>query len=154
VWAEGLRTRPDAFLLTEDELLAIPDAQFVKGIVANTYLGAFAGETLQGFVVARRGGVTRLRHTADIGPLYVIPTLQGCGAGRALMQAVLDQLIADGVLQVELAVDQANNAAFALYTAIGFQVFGTRPRSVILGSDPRTDYLMMKALDGVDLGLA
>ncbi|PJI84684.1 ribosomal protein S18 acetylase RimI-like enzyme [Yoonia maricola] len=153
LWVDGLQRTPDLFLLTEDELRAISDADFAQRICGAVYLGAFERNILQGFVVFRRGSVERLRHTADIGPLYVVPMMQGRGVGRSLMKAALDWLVNDGVSQVELTLDETNAAALGLYQSLGFQTFGRRPRSVIVADQPRTDLLMMKSLDGFDLGL-
>lgn len=148
VWAEGLRLQPAAFLLSVAELDAIPEEQFVKGFSAGLTFGAFENDALQGFVVARRSPFERLRHTADIGPIYVTQAAQGRGIGRALLVAVLDQLIADGTAQVELTVDAQNAAAIGLYQSLGFTTFGTRPRSVVIDGVARTDHLMIKILDG------
>ncbi len=151
LWADGLRRDPSAFLLTEDELLAIPDDRFAADIPTQDWFGAFVGDDLAGYVVARRGGVTRLRHTADIGPLYVAPQAQRQGMGRALMQRLLDHLRETGLLQAELTVDAQNTRACALYRALGFSVIGRRPRSVMIDGVARTDLLMIRALDGTDL---
>ncbi|NNK15937.1 MAG: GNAT family N-acetyltransferase [Sulfitobacter sp.] len=151
LWSEGLRQMPAAFLLTEAELLAIPEERFAANIDGALHLGTFADGRLLGFVIARRGGVARLRHTADIGPLYVSMTAQGRGLGRALMQAALDTLTGQGLKQVELTVDETNTAAVGLYKDLGFTAFGRRPRSVIVNGIDRTDILMIRALDGAEL---
>ncbi len=55
-WAEALRTASAYFLLTEDELFAIPESSFVRNIESGYYIGAFDhDEEMVGFVVARRG---------------------------------------------------------------------------------------------------
>lgn len=151
LWAEGLRLRPEAFLLTEAELEATAEESLAAGIASALHYGAFQDDILVGFVIARRGGAERLRHTADIGPLYVTQGAGGQGHGHALMTAVLNQLKLDGLLQVELSVDAANAAAIALYEKLGFIPFGRRPRSVFVNGKPRTDFLMIRSLDGTDL---
>ena len=152
LWADGLMRVPSAFLFSAEEVRAIPNRDVERGLQANLTLGAFdAGNRLVGFVSARRGGPKRMRHMADVGPLYVRPEAQGQGFGRALMEAVLQQLAEAGVQQAELCVDVENTQAQALYHALGFVVFGRRPRSVLIDGVGRDDVLMIKALDGADL---
>jgi ribosomal protein S18 acetylase RimI-like enzyme len=151
-WAEALRSAPTYFLLTEDELLAIPESSFANGIENGHYVGAFDhGGQLIGFVVARRGGPVRLKHTADIGPLYVHEKSQGQGIGRALMENLCERLKADGLLQSELTVDATNHRAITLYKSLGFVEFGLRPRSVFVEKLARNDLMMMIAFDGTIL---
>lgn len=152
LWAEGLTAVPTAFLMSAEEVRAIPNKEIASRLEAHLYLGAF-DETgrLVGFVVARRGAPQRLRHTADIGPLYVRDSAQGQGVGRKLMEALLQHLTEAGLLQAELVVDVDNTRAQTLYHSLGFLVFGRRPRSVLIDGVPRDDYLMIRALDGTDL---
>lgn len=151
-WAEALRSAPEYFLLTEAELSAIPESSFRNGIENGQYIGAFdKDEELVGFVIARRGSVERLRHTADIGPLYVQERSQGQGIGRVLMENVCERLKADGLLQAELTVDASNHRAVTLYKSLGFVEFGLRPRSVIVEQNARNDLMMMIAFDGTTL---
>lgn len=152
LWAEGLSAVPTAFLMSAEEVRAIPNKEIAARLETDLYLGVF-DETgrLAGFVVARRGGPQRLRHTADIGPLYVRETAQGQGMGRRLMEALLGHLTEAGLLQAELVVDVENTSAQVLYNSLGFLVFGRRPRSVLIDGVPRDDYLMIRALDGTDL---
>lgn len=152
LWAEGLMRVPTAFLFSAEEVRAFPNKDVERGLEVNLTLGAFDdAKRLVGFVTARRGGPQRMRHMADLGPLYVRSESQGQGFGRALMEAVLQQLIDAGVQQAELCVDVENNGAQALYHALGFHIFGRRPRSVLIEGVGRDDYLMIKALDGSDL---
>lgn len=151
-WGEALRTAPECFLLTREELLAIPEATFQSGIKNGVYIGAFdKNDELVGFVVARRGGVERLKHTADIGPLYVAAKSHGQGIGRSLMETVSEVLKDDGLLQAELTVDASNHRAITLYRALGFVEFGLRPRSVIFEKTERSDLMMLCTFDGTPL---
>jgi len=152
LWADGLMRVPTAFLFGAEEVRAIPNRDVERGLEVNLTLGVFDdAKRLVGFVSARRGGPQRMRHMADIGPLYVRAEAQGQGFGRALMEALLQQLIDAGVQQAELVVDVENTGAQKLYHGLGFHVFGRRPRSVLIDGAGRDDLLMIKALDGEDL---
>lgn len=153
LWAEGLMRVPSAFLLGAEEVRAIPNKDIERRLETDLHLGAFddAGR-LVGFVIARRGGPKRMRHMADIGPLYVRDGAEGQGVGRRLMETLLQQLAEAGLLQAELVVDVQNTRAQTLYNSLGFVVFGRRPRSVVIDGVPRDDYLLIRALDGTDLG--
>lgn len=148
LWLDGLRRFPTAFLLTEGEALGVTDAQLVGGITAGHYWGAFEQERLVGMVCLKRGTLDRLRHTCDLGPLYVLPEAQGRGLARGLVLAAVAAATKAGVLQVELCVDETNIRARDLYLSVGFEQFGRRPRSVFINGVPRDDLLMMKRLDG------
>ena len=152
LWAEGLMRVPSAFLLGAEEARAIPNKDVERGLEANLHLGAYDDtKRLVGIATARRGGPKRMRHMADIGPIYVRDDAQGQGVGRALLTYMLEQLAQVGVLQAELAVDVENKAAQALYHSAGFHIFGRRPRSVLIDGVARDDFLMIRALDGADL---
>jgi ribosomal protein S18 acetylase RimI-like enzyme len=152
LWADGLMRVPTAFLFSAEEVRAIPNKDVARGLQANLTLGAFdGGHRLVGFVSARRGAPRRMQHMADVGPLYVRPEAQRQGHGRALMEALLHQLTVAGVKQAELCVDVENTQAQALYGALGFQIFGRRPRSVLIDGVARDDVLMIKPLDETDL---
>ncbi|MGJ8605022.1 MAG: GNAT family N-acetyltransferase [Marivita sp.] len=152
LWADGLMRVPSAFLFGAEEVRAIPNKDVERGLEVNLTLGAYDNaKRLVGFVSARRGAPQRMRHMADIGPLYVRHDAQGQGYGRALMGAVLQHLTDAGVQQAELVVDVDNTGAQKLYHALGFHVFGRRPRSVLIDGAGRDDFLMIKALDGANL---
>lgn len=68
-----------------------------------------------GFEHRYRPGRTRLHK------LYVLPAAQGTGAGRALLQAVLDAARGAGDHTIELNVNK-NNLATAFYRKHGFTI--------------------------------
>ncbi|MBO9465168.1 GNAT family N-acetyltransferase [Tropicibacter sp. R15_0] len=147
LWLDGLRRTPDAFLLTEAEALGMSDAQLIARLEKGTIFGALEQDQLVGMIALSRGGPERLRHMGDLGPLYVHPSAQGRGLGRALMQVAEEAARDLGLLQVELCVDATNHGAIGLYKSCGFVQIGLRPRSVIVNGTPRDDLLMLKQLD-------
>jgi GNAT superfamily N-acetyltransferase len=72
-----------------------------------------------------------------VGPITIDPEWQGRGAGRRLMQAVIDHAASRGVERVRLLQDSFNTASLSLYASVGFDVRETigvmRPPPV---SDP------------------
>ena len=147
LWLKGLAQQPDAFLLTLEEGECITEAQVADGGSKRTHWGAFEDGQLLALAVIRRGWCARLRHTADIGPLYTDPNHQRRGLARTLMGALIAEAGTLGLLQLELTVEANNHAARALYDGLGFVEFGLRPRSVIIDGEPRDDALMLLRLD-------
>ena len=143
----SLAATPDAFLLTPVEAHGTPDGLIETGISSGAHWGVWKDDHVVAIATMRRGAVQRLHHTADIGPFYVRNTCHNQGIGTALLKAMIAHARSIGLLQLELCVDATNAAAIALYASAGFEVFGTRKRSVIIDGLARDDHLMMKKLD-------
>jgi len=58
--------------------------------------------------------------------LAVRPEARGSGAGRALVQRILDDAVAHAAVSVSLEVRPENAAALGLYRAMGFTQIGLR----------------------------
>lgn len=147
LWIQGLTSEPAAFLLTAEEAAGALDSSLIAKLTSGSVFGAFEGARLVGFVAMHQGGPQRLRHMADIGPLYVHPDARRQGLGHQLMDATIAAAKAKSLLQLELCVDATNEGARALYASLGFAEIGLRPRSVIVDGVPRDDVLMLKQLD-------
>jgi ribosomal-protein-alanine N-acetyltransferase len=102
----------------------------VRGIALDDDDGRFLGYGL--CVLAADEG--------EILNLAVDPGLRRQGAGRALLEAMLDMLKAGGAAQVFLEVRRSNEAAIALYRSMGFVPLGSRRAYY---SQPREDALTM-----------
>jgi GNAT superfamily N-acetyltransferase len=59
---------------------------------------------------------------AGLGPITVDPRVQNRGAGRLLMNAVMDRAAARGSAGIRLVQAAFHNRSLALYTALGFDV--------------------------------
>jgi predicted N-acetyltransferase YhbS len=69
---------------------------------------------------------------AGIGPISVDPDMQNSGAGRAMMQHMLDRVAANGLPGVRLVQVAYHSRSFSLYTKLGFET--REPLSVMVGS--------------------
>jgi ribosomal-protein-alanine N-acetyltransferase len=67
--------------------------------------------------------------------LAVRPGARRAGAGRSLMRALMDEAARRGAREMFLEVAEGNDAARALYAALGGQVAGRRRRYYPDGSD-------------------
>ena len=69
---------------------------------------------------------------AGIGPISVDPDVQNSGAGRAMMQHMLDRVEANRLPGVRLVQTAYNNRSLSLYAKLGFEI--REPLSVMIGS--------------------
>lgn len=69
----------------------------------------------------------RLATDWTLNDLFVAPHARGTGAGRALVQRVLDDAAAAGVALVRLETQHDNHKARALYDDLGFIVRSSEP---------------------------
>ena len=94
------------------------DADAIAQLLAG---GAFAFHNDSGFVLARGAG-----GEAEILTLAVAPQARGRGLGRALLQAAIARLEAQGAQSLFLEVGTDNPHALALYAGLGFAKVGMR----------------------------
>jgi GNAT superfamily N-acetyltransferase len=57
-----------------------------------------------------------------VGPIAIDPSVQNCGIGRRLMQAVMDRAIGQGAAGVRLVQAAFHNRSLSLYAGLGFDV--------------------------------
>jgi GNAT superfamily N-acetyltransferase len=69
---------------------------------------------------------------AGIGPISVDPEVQNSGAGRAMMQHMLDRVAANRMPGVRLVQTAYHNRSLSVYAKLGFEI--REPLSVMIGS--------------------
>jgi ribosomal protein S18 acetylase RimI-like enzyme len=136
---ESLEAEPLAFGKSVDEHCATPvevwAARFRDAPEGNIHLGAFEGSDLVGIATFLREAGFKDRHKGRIYGVYVTASQRGKGVGRALLADLLERAKRDPSLeQILLAVAASQVAAKQLYTELGFQVYGTEPRALKVGS--------------------
>ena len=105
-------------------------------------LGAFS-PGLVGIAGLRREPRRKRSHRAELWGMYVSPEARGQGVGRALLDDMLRRArAAAGLEQIILTVMAHNQAAIALYRAVGFEVYGHAPRAMLLGDRAFDEELM------------
>jgi GNAT superfamily N-acetyltransferase len=133
---EALDAAPLAFAASVDDDFALaPD--FARRSLASTDEGAvfgwFEAGRLRGIVGVVRGTRLKQRHTATVWGMYVSAAARGRGAGRALLDAAVQQARAWGAEQVQLSVTSAAVEARRMYEAAGFRAWGHQPRALRWG---------------------
>jgi RimJ/RimL family protein N-acetyltransferase len=137
---EALEQEPSAFAEAPEEHRATPVAA-VAARLANTVddyfvLGAFFAGQLQGTLGFMRNQRVKLRHKGTVWGVYVSPAFRGRGAGRALLNALLQRAKAvEGLKQVQLGVAAGNPAARGLYESCGFEMFGEERESLFVNGE-------------------
>jgi ribosomal protein S18 acetylase RimI-like enzyme len=146
---EALANAPEAFAadLEEQRRLAPEDwANRLRG--ADSFvLGAFENDRIVGMVGFVRQRGPKLRHKGTVWGMYVSPGCRGKGAGRLLMQELIERARRlDGLEQLTLTVVSDNAPARQLYLSLGFQVYGREPRALKVGERYLDEELMILLL--------
>ena len=111
----------------------LPNAEAATGAITMAF-------STPGFycVVAETGGrivgsncIDERAVIAGIGPITIAPAAQNSGAGRKLMQAVMDHASSRGAAGIRLVQAAFHNRSLSLYTSLGFDV--REPLSCIQG---------------------
>ena len=135
---QALRDSPTAFAASyEDETARTLDEVAPRLAAAADgslcMFGVFEGEALAGFVAFIRPQREKLRHSAELAGMYVVPSSRRRGFGRVLMDAVIAHARSlDGVRQLRLGVNAANDPAVGLYRSAGFTKCGVEPDALCI----------------------
>lgn len=136
---EAYELAADAFTSTAEERAAEPDSFWIRRIADPTgqtaAFGAFKGQDLLGTVALEFSAKPKTKHKALVLGMYVTPAARNTGAGRALMNAVVEYArVREQILLLTLTVTEGNEPAINLYRSCGFQVFGVEPMSILTPS--------------------
>ncbi|MBV8500617.1 MAG: GNAT family N-acetyltransferase [Paucibacter sp.] len=145
-----LAAHPEAF--TSDALTELRrDAQSYRSRLA----GASHGSCLFTLVVPRAGQLvgaiscereqrSKVRHTAHIAGMMVLPAVQGHGIGRLLLESALALLERqEGIEIVTLSVTRTNARAVSLYESVGFTRYGRLEGAIKLADGSLLDKDLM-----------
>ena len=135
---EGLTEAPEAFSAAyEDEVLR-SEAEFACRIPEappSVIFGAFDGETLVAMTGFLAHAGRKERHKAVVWGVYVSPAGRGLGLAKRLMQTVIAHArTVEGLEILQLGVGVYNTPARALYSAMGFELYGMERRALKLAN--------------------
>jgi ribosomal protein S18 acetylase RimI-like enzyme len=110
-------------------------------------LVAETGGDLVGYARVGPGfGIPAHRHVLVLAGLAVDPDYQGCGIGRQLVEAAVEEAERRGMRKLSLRVLGPNIGARRLYVRCGFAVEGVLQDEFLLDGDFVDDILMARAL--------
>lgn len=126
------------------------DARRAEGMIRAILDGGFLlvarnGETMCGYIMAQRGSLARVKHTAYI-VIGIRAAFRGQGVGTELMRRLDEWARINGVKRLELTVMCTNSAARRLYEKQGFEVEGVRRASMLVDGEYVDEWHMAKLL--------
>jgi putative acetyltransferase len=118
----------------------------------------FAGLLATNLQIAERDGAVagfcralrfdgRQSHVAQLGTLAVHPRWQGSGLAREMVETILAQLKADGVVRVELMAEADNARGLSFYRKLGFVEEGVQRRAYRRAGAEIDEIMMVRFLD-------
>jgi ribosomal protein S18 acetylase RimI-like enzyme len=142
---EALKTAPSAFSSSYGAECGKPLKHFENRVSNGCVFGAFQGNDIIGVSGFYQQSGSKLDHKGVLWGMYVSPKARNLSAGRKLVQAVIEHA-QDFVDLITLTVATENEAAVALYTTMGFQVFGTEARALKIGTEYLSETFMIRDL--------
>lgn len=153
---EALKSHPNAFAETHEEFgeKSIEDIRAeVSGLreTGGFAVGAFSPEgTLLGMIGVARSGYKKLQHRGHVWGVYVTPSARRAGIIRSLFDCIIKiARETDDLVQLDIEAVTSNVVALKLYKSVGFEVCGTQPRAIKVGSEYFDEYLLVLKLDKV-----
>ena len=138
LWLNALRQHPEFFSASFEEEAAVSlekRAVMLDGSPNDATFGALEDGRLIGIAKIVRHFRRKMRHRATITGMYVAPEARSKGAGKALMDAMLNYgRKCEGIDTIVLAVTVGNEPARNLYLQAGFQFYYFDPRFLRIGS--------------------
>ncbi len=136
---EGLNLHPDAFDSDIDNEQSRPPESYIGCLglyetLGGTFLlGAWANGDLIGVIGLERQSLHKLRHSAELNSMLVLPKATGRGVGLMLVNAAIAEARrAMGLEQITLRVSTSSESAVRLYERAGFQACGVLPHAIKL----------------------
>lgn len=136
---EALENEPFAFGQAAEEHRAISvetiALRFRDTSGDNLNVGAFEDGNLVGIATFVREAGLKEKHKGHIYGVYVSSAHRQRGVGRELIVALVERAKQDSSLeQILLAVATCQDAAKRLYLELGFEIYGTEPHALKVGS--------------------
>ncbi|WP_409253823.1 N-acetyltransferase family protein [Bacillus sp. SCS-153A] len=117
----------------------------IKEAGNSTIIVAEKDGQLTGYLFAIGGNVKRTRHSAYIA-IGISEYHRGKGIGKALFEKVEEWASNNGIIRLELTVVTQNVAGVALYKKRGFEIEGTKRKSIGIDGEFFDEYYMSKLL--------
>ena len=138
---EGLRLNPEAFGSTYEFEKNEPLTRYTGWLTNSAVFGAYRNSQLIGTASFTQLSGLKDSHKGLLRAMYVRPTHRRSGAGRQLVQAIIETA-RQKVEQVQLAVVSDNEPALCLYHSLGFRQYGLE-RNALKHNSIYSDEILM-----------
>lgn len=135
----SLEEHPEAFGASPAEEAHLTEDDWSERLDQDPAQAAYYGaltedDVLVGMVIFHRHTRVKMKHRGHIASMYVAPEARGQGAGRAMLDAVIQHARDLGdVDHLVLGVITSNTVARRMYGSAGFEGFGVDPRMIRVG---------------------
>jgi RimJ/RimL family protein N-acetyltransferase len=139
------------FMLFEANERKITPEQQLKRIQAmqqeenSSIFVAEYGNKLAGYLVVIGGSAKRNKHSAYL-VIGILKEFTGQGIGTRLFEELQKWAVKQKIHRIELTVMKHNERAIALYKKMGFEIEGTKSRSLLVNGEYVDEYYMSKLL--------
>jgi ribosomal protein S18 acetylase RimI-like enzyme len=144
---EALEAEPFAFGKTAAEHRAmsvdVVVGRFRDGPPDNITAGAFEDGRLVGTATFVRESEIKSRHKGHVYGVYVSAAHRGKGIARAVITRLLEAARGDPGIEQILLVVAVGGPAARLYQSLGFEVYGTEPHGLKVGSSYVDEHMMI-----------
>lgn len=142
---EALRAEPSAYASSYEDWAALSDEEW-QTRMSEPVVAAFLGEEPVALVGLMRQRAGKMTHRASIVMVYVRKSQRGTGLAGDLIDAIIEEARAMGIIQLELAVTAENQAAVRFYERKGFVAFGRVPGALLHEGRELDDILMARRI--------
>ncbi|MGZ9811858.1 N-acetyltransferase family protein [Pseudoroseicyclus sp. H15] len=144
---EALRNHPGAYGTTFGDMANAPHAAFAERLEQASVFGLFTTHGLEGLMCLGRERGSNTRHRATITQVYLRESLRGQGGAAMMLDALVEEARATGILQLELTVAEGNRVAHDFYLRHGFARIGVVPRALRIDGAFVDEIQLMRRLD-------
>lgn len=138
----SLKEHPESFLFAYEEAVNWPLERFEKAM-ERPWVGAFNGKNMIGFVGIMPNSSAKLKHKANVGPVYVVPEMRGKGIAKAMLQAIILKAQEMGIELLQLSANASHTEVVSLYKSVGFEPYGTEYHIMKLADGSYVDDVLM-----------
>ena len=117
---------------------ALFDSSWLVGAFLHNELVAIAGMT--------RFEGEKQRHKAHIWGVYAKPEIRGQGAGKSMVNLLIEQAKQAGVELIQLSANEAHSGTVSLYESLGFKAYGVEEHILKTPDGYVNDVLMVRFL--------
>ena len=138
---EGLRLNPEAFGSTYDFEKDQSLERYTGWLTISAVFGAYQNSELIGTASFTQLSGQKDSHKGWLRAMYVHPAARRSGAGRQLVQAIIDHA-RQKIEQLQLTVVSNNLPALRLYQSLGFQQYGLE-KNALKHNNQYSDEILM-----------